>query len=1058
MKNKTFRPWENPETVGINRLPARCTAYPYPDEQTAINNDITTSPFYRLLNGAWRFKLVNKPAAAPENFAAINYNDSDWATLQVPGNWNMHGYDRPHYTNVQMPWPNQPPQVPELNPTGLYRMEFELPIEWNNRRTVIHFGGVESAFYLYLNGIEVGFSKDSRLPAEFDITPYLTPGKNILSVKVIRWSDGSFIEDQDHWWMAGIYRTVYLYSTDHNYIADFFATAELDNNYKHGILKLQVELGIADQQFTGWNIEAQIYDKTGQAILAQPITSYANNQMIDRGWLKLLTTTIPAPLQWNHETPNLYTLTIKLLNQTGETVEVTSCKIGFRKYEVKDRQLLINGQAVLIKGVNRHEHDETYGKTISPESMLADIKLLKQFNFNAVRTAHYPNDPYFYDLCDQYGIYVVDEANIEAHAFYDTICRDQRYANAFLDRGMRMVERDKNHPSIYSWSMGNETGYGQNHDALAGWIRRRDPSRLLHYEGAGRAEWSQGKPDYQRNNSFATDFICPMYPTVDAIKKWAHETTDHRPYIMCEYSHAMGNSNGNLKEYFDAFEECHGLQGGYIWDWVDQGILQPANDKSQQASAMTVEQYGIDKAQAQCHRPGGEWHWAYGGDFGDEPNDKNFCINGLIWPDRTPHPAMYEFKKLAQPVGVEMIDVRHGKLKITNKNWFSMLNWLTATWQLQINGVTVQQGTLPELNIAPRTAAIYTIDLNQPILFTNQQCHLKLSFTTLTEQPGIAAGHEVAWEQFAMPFPQTAPPEVSYNSKLSLITNGARKTITVGDLQLIIDHTTGIISSITWQEIEIIKSAPQLNLWRASTDNDGIKGWSGQAKKPMGKWLKAGLDMLELNLASIEIIESPTCIKLKIIKVTSSQTGKSIICHEQVYTIHQDCSIHINNKITLDDTLPELPRIGITMQLQPGFEALQWFGRGPHENYWDRKTGAAIGLYASTVTKQYIPYIMPQEHGNHTDVNWFKLENAKMGIEFSSSDKFEFSVSHLMADDLFKALHSSELKLRPEVIVNIDLHQRGLGSLSCGPDTLDCYKLQPGKYEFSYTIKPYNKD
>jgi beta-galactosidase len=1058
MKNKTFRHWENPETVGINRLPARCTAYPYPDERLALKNEFTNSPFYLSLNGNWSFDLVDKPDAAPDNFMAVDFVDKTWKTIPVPGNWNMHGYDRPHYTNVQMPWSNQPPNVPELNPTGLYRMEFEIPDDWHLRRTVIHFGGVESAFYLYINGIEVGFSKDSRLPAEFDLTPYLQSGKNILAVKVIRWPDGSFIEDQDHWWMAGIYRDVYLYSTDHNYIADFFAVAELDNTYRDGILKLQVELGIVDQQYAGWDIEAQLYDNCSNAVLERPITSCDNTAMIDRGWLKVLTKTIPAPLQWNHETPNLYTLTIKLLNPAGETVEVTSCRIGFRKYEIKDRQLLINGQAVLIKGVNRHEHDDTYGKTISRESMLADIRLLKQFNFNAVRTAHYPNDPQFYDLCDEYGLYVIDEANIEAHAFYDTICRDQRYANAFLDRGMRMVERDKNHPSIYSWSMGNETGYGQNHDALAGWIRRRDPSRLLHYEGAIRAEWSQGQPDYQRDNSFATDFICPMYPHVDAIKQWAHETTDHRPYIMCEYSHAMGNSNGNLKEYFDAFENCHGLQGGYIWDWVDQGILQRADDKSQKVLATDIEQYAISKAQTECHKPGGEWHWAYGGDFGDEPNDKNFCINGLIWPDRTPHPAMYEFKKLAQPVKVEIIDSLNGKIKITNKNWFSTLNWLIGTWQLQIDGITVQNGILPELDIAPRTDAVYILALKQPILFTNQQCYLKLSFTTLTEQPGITAGHEVAWEQFAMPFPKTEQPKVSYNNKLSLITNGAHKTITVGGLQLIINHITGIISSLTWHEVEIIKSAPQLNLWRAATDNDGIKGWSGQDKKPMGKWLKAGLNILELNSDSVEITETPTCIKLKISKFASSQTDKSIIRHEQVYTIQQDCSIHINNKIMLEAPIPELPRIGITLELQPGFEALQWFGRGPHENYWDRKTGTAIGLYSSSVTEQYIPYIMPQEHGNHTDVNWFKLEHNDLGIEFSSDDKFEFSVSHLTADDLFKAVHSSELKLRPEVIINIDLHQRGLGSLSCGPDTLDCYKLQPSEYEFNYTIKPYNKN
>jgi beta-galactosidase len=1051
-----FRPWKNPETVGLNRLPAHCTAYPYADEASAISNDITSSPFYMSLNGNWRFELVDKPDAAPEDFADIDYNDEAWNDIPVPGNWNMHGYDRPHYTNVQMPWPNQPPNVPENNPTGLYRMEFTVPENWNNRRTVIHFGGVESAFYLYVNGIEIGFSKDSRLPAEFDLTPYLNPGKNILAAKVIRWSDGSFIEDQDHWWMAGIYRDVYLYSTDHNYIADFFATAELDDNCKDGMLDLQVELGIDGKQYKGWDIEAQLYDAYANAVFPQPLTCSNNDYFMDQGWLKVFKQAVPAPLHWNHETPNLYMLIIKLLNPDGKTVEITSSKIGFRRYEVKDRQLLINGQPVLIKGVNRHDHDDTYGKTISHESMLSDIQLLKQFNFNAVRTAHYPNDPQFYDLCDEYGLYVVDEANIEAHAFYDTICRDQRYANAFLDRGMRMVERDKNHPCIYAWSMGNETGYGQNHDALAGWIRRRDPSRTLHYEGAIHGEWRQSAPFYERKNESATDFICPMYPHVDIIKQWAKETSDHRPYIMCEYSHAMGNSNGNLKEYFDAFENCHGLQGGFIWDWVDQGILQRADDKSQKSLTTNMKQYGISKAQAECHKPGGEWHWAYGGDFGDEPNDKNFCINGLIWPDRTPHPAMYEFKKLAQPVGVEAVDLENGKIKIINKNWFSKLDWLKGRWELQVDGITVQNGKLPELNIAPRANELYCLDLNIPDIIAGQTCSLNFYFSITKPQTWAPIGYEIGREQFIMLVTEKEQGSVASDNTFNITSTGSIKSIEVGGLLFVIDTATGIISSIAWQDAELMASAPQLNTWRGVTDNDGIKGWNGQGNKPMGKWLNHGLNKLELSTSTVDLKEKADCVEIKIIQLGSCKAGSDVICHEQIYTISQDCSIKVENNIAVDDILPDLPRIGITLTLQPGFENLQWFGRGPHESYWDRKSGALLGLYDSTVTEQYVPYIMPQEHGNHTDVSWFKLENGKTGVEFKAESQFEFTASHLTGNDLFNALHSSELKMRPETIVTIDLHQRGLGSGSCGPDTLDCYKLKSGKYKFSYTMKPYN--
>ncbi len=1049
MPKSTSNLWESPEVCGLNRLPARCTAYPYPDEASAITGDYAASPFYYSLAGEWQFKLVDAPENVPEDFAACSANGA-WETIPVPGNWNMYGYDRPHYTNVQMPWANQPPTVPQLNPTGLYRLEFELPAGWATRRTVIHFGGVESAFFVYINGIEVGFSKDSRTPAEFDITRYLKAGKNLLAVKVIRWSDGSFLEDQDHWWMAGIYRNVYLYSTAHSYIADFFATAELDSNYRDGKLQLQVELSIADKNYSSWEVEAQIYDNAGRAILDKPISSANDNEMIDHGWLKIFNRQVPNPLPWNHETPNLYTLIVKLLNSTGETVEVTGCRIGFRKYEIKDRQLLVNGQPVLIKGVNRHEHDDVYGKTVSRESMLADIQLLKQFNFNAVRTAHYPNDPQFYDLCDEYGIYIVDEANIESHAFYFTICHDRRYAQAFLDRGMRMVERDKNHPSIYSWSLGNESGYGENHAALAGWIKGRDSSRLLHYEGAIRVPSYELHIDYQ--NLAATDIICPMYSHVDMIRKWSEQTKDPRPLILCEYSHAMGNSNGNLKEYFEAFEECHGLQGGYIWDWVDQGILQRAGEPGNCADAAAVQAYGIEQARAECHKPGGKWHWGYGGDFGDQPNDKNFCINGLVWPDRTVHPAMFEFKKLAQPVKVEIVDLERGKFKITNKNYFVNLQYLNCCWTVTGDGKVLAEGQLPHLDIAPGQSKIVNIAWPEKPFAAQYGCFINFDFTLRQDCRWAAAGHQIAWEQFALPFRQIVPPP-SQTASVQLTPAAEQQHIAVGELSLTVDMQSGIIAAIRWQGRDIMIQAPRLNLWRGATDNDGIKGWTGQEDKSLGRWLAAGLNRLQMTATQPLITSDGEEITVKLSHCWVNPDGKKIAVHQQVYSIRPDGAIAVANQVTVEPDISDLPRIGVTMTLPAGFEELTWFGRGPHESYWDRQSGAPVGLYHSTVTEQYIPYIMPQEHGNHCAVKFFQLSNGGVNVNFSSQKEFEFSVSHLTAADLFRAYHSSELTLRPETMVNIDLHQRGVGSGSCGPDTLDSYKLSSNNYEFDYLIK-----
>lgn len=1021
--------WQSPETIGINRLAPRSTLYPYPDEASAAENKKNESPYYKLLNGSWRFSLINHPDNAPEGFEQPGFSDAAWNNIAVPSNWTMQGYDKPHYTNVQMPWKNLPPTVPEDNPTGLYRMEFEVPANWLDRRTVIHFGGVESAFFVYLNGIEIGFSKGSRTPAEFDISKYLKPGKNLLAAKVIRWSDGSFLEDQDHWWMAGIYRDVYLYNTGFEYISDVFATCSLDDNYLNGTFELKVTAAFPAKP-KGWKVAAQLYAADGKAVFNEKFEAEIHSPLQSdpaRQDTKFFGM-VEAPQQWTAETPYLYTLVVSLISPENQTVEATSCKVGFRKVEIKNRELLVNGKPVLIKGVNRHDHDDRTGKTVSEQSMRKDIELMKQFNFNAIRTCHYPNDPRFYELCDEYGMYVVDEANVEIHAYYEDLCENPKWGAAILDRCMRMVVRDKNHPSAIIWSLGNEAGCGVNHAGAAGWVRHYDPSRPVHYERAVPRDWYYAKLgddfiDTSNKNDHLTDFISPMYSPVEKIIEWAEKTADRRPMILCEYSHAMGNSNGNLQEYFEAFESYYGLQGGFIWDWVDQGITK------------TDEK--------------GREYWAYGGDFGDEPNDKNFCINGLIWPDRTPHPAMYEFKYLAQPVGITAISAEQGSFLIKNKNYFTTLEQYEINWELTVDGKIVQTGILPPLAILPQKSEKVKIALDLPSITEDQECFLNFIVNLKFDTSWAQAGHEIGSTQFKLDI-ASAPVEAEIFEQTSLkIADDNREIIISGNnFTIKFDKETGVMSSWKKSGRELLVKGPELNIWRCPTDNDGIKGYIGTRKQPLEDWMNAGLHDLCLSPGTIEYNETEGAATIKIARTMED------IAHIQTYTISYDGRIMVENLIDVPEKYENLPRMGVIMTLVPGMENLEWFGRGPHENYWDRKAGAHVGLYKSTVTEQYVPYIMPQEHGNKTDVRRLKLSDESGNeLQIKACGLLEFTASHFNADDLFKALHTNELEPRAETILCLDIHQRGLGTCSCGADTMEKYRINSGQYRFGFIMK-----
>lgn len=1049
------KPWEQPELTNLNRLPGRGTLFAYESVAQARRGTPRQSSLVQTLNGQWNFRLVQTPEAAPSDFYALNTDESKYRPIAVPGNWPMQGYDKPHYTNVQMPWNNHPPYVPAKdNPTGLYRRTFSLPKGWDGKRIILHFGGVESVLYVYVNGKQVGMSKGSRLPSEFNITPYLKRGRNVLATMVIRYSDGSYMEDQDHWWMAGIYRDVYLYATEPVYIRDVFAMATLDENYKHGVLRVRTKLGADVQPSDDSMLQAVLYRGAKRIATLEGTISYSYR--VDN-YESEMACSVKNPAVWCAETPNLYTLVVSLKTSKGQILGTTSCRVGFCSVEVKNRELLINGKAVLIKGVNRHDHHETLGKTIPRETMIEDIKVLKQFNFNAVRTSHYPNDPLWYDLCDEYGLYVLDEANIETHANYHTICHDPRWGRAFYERCMNMVLRDKNHPCVIGWSLGNESGNGENHNLAADAMRAYDPTRFLHNEGALKPGRSQGRDIFDTDGSHSNDIIGPMYTHVDNVKRHALTVTkkEYRPFILCEYEHAMGNSTGNMKEYWDLFKKYQGLQGGFIWDWVDQGILREA--KAKKTDVQNLEKLtgkALEKAQQACHMPGGNYYWAYGGDFGDEPNDANFCINGMIWPDRTPHPGMYEFKKVVQPIS---IGFKKGTLHITNEQEFVDMGWLQGEWSIKVNGRVVQEGKLPRSTIRPEEADCVELPLQELNLTPGEEAFLMVVFKARKKTAWCAAGHVVAWEQFVIRGQRSEDRGRrcgirDARSEVKLRESKHSVNVVAGDVDVNFSKAKGAMTSLCHNGEELLSAGPRLNVWRAATDNDGIKRWSGQKNKPLGKWLEAGLNKLSYGRAKIEVSENKKGVTVTICQKAYGSSRSKGFEHAHSYCIQPDGAIDVRNTVSCFGDLPSLPRVGVTMQLAPGYENFTWFGRGPHESYCDRKAGVAIDLYKSTVSEQYEPYILPQEHGNKTDVRWLCLDNGKKKIEFKAHKLMECSVSHLTADDLFAAFHTHELKPRKEVIVNLDYQQRGLGTGSCGPQTLPQYEIMPGDYRFDFTI------
>ena len=1217
--------WENEQVIAINKEKPRCTAMPYPDWAGAIRADRMSSDWSRVLNGDWKFHWSPDPDSRPKEFYKENYDISGWDTIPVPSNWQIQGYGVPLYVNHPYAFIPDPPRVmttppvhfttyEHRNPIGSYRHTFSVPSDWDGRQVFMVFDGVSSAFYLWINGQKVGYSQGSRTPAEFNITPYLRAGSNTLAAEVYRYSDGSYLECQDFWRISGIFRDVYMYSTAPLRVRDFFVKTDLDEHYQDATLTVEAEVHNYTDRQQPYRLSGTLLDKDNVSVA----TLAFDSSTAQVGANPVISSVVPVsnPDKWSAEAPNLYTLVLTLWDSRGNAIEYLSTRVGFRKVEIKDGQLLVNGVAIYLKGVNRHEHDPDTGHVMSRESMIQDIKLMKQHNINAVRNAHYPTVPLWYELCDKYGLYVVDEANVESHGMgygEDSLAKQPEWKKAHVARNEAMVERTKNHPSIIIWSMGNEGGDGINFEAVSDWIKDRDPSRPIMYERA-----------LQRPH---VDIVTPMYSRIPHLRNYARQE-QARPLILCEYAHAMGNSVGNLQDYWDVFERYKHLQGGFIWDWVDQGLRKeagptyhihesaaqysarldgrlttgPSGRKAIEGSmtfghepalditgqAITLEawvqpnrsggQHGpivgkgdqqymlklfdqnqqveffiydntwinvqarlpeeayqngvhlagtydgrtlklyidgrmvaqqahtgsiagsaypvgvgtntqadnrqfsglihaariynavllpeelnqadftadsravlwldLDKADITEKDPTLPWFWAYGGDYGDQPNDGNFCINGLVQPDRKPNPHLNEVKKVYQNIKVHPANIMAGRFIIENKYAFIPLNFVEAIWEVTHNGRRVQNGSLGVIPVKPLTTQLVDIPFQAPGQPVDGEYHLTVSFVLTEDHLWAGKGHVVAWDQFKLPLAQAVQTAaLSRMPPVSITDRGEALTVTGSDFTVLFDKQAGTLRSFVYRDTELLASALTPNYWRAPTDNDEGNNMPNRC----GVWKMAGPNRQTQQVRVVQ--RHPQMVQISVTDHLAA--GDSAL--KTHYTIYGSGDIKINQTMSPGSGLPELMRIGMQGQIPGQFNTMTWLGRGPWESYWDRKTGAAVGLYQEDVYQPDHIYVRPQENGNKTDVRWVAWTNDQGKGLLAVGDSLMYtSAWPYTMQDLEQARHIHTLPRRDTITINIDYKQTGVGGdNSWGARAHEQYTLHSDRtYQWSVRLTP----
>ena len=1025
----SLRAWERPELQQIGRLPMRPEWISFGDPEEARNLSAAESESFLSLNGRWKFGLFENPDEVPEAAWQKGRIDRDWEEIDLPGAWSLQGWDRPHYTNVQMPFAEEPGQTPAENPTGVHRLRFELPPEMRGRRVLLHVGAAESVLHVHLNGQGVGLSKDSRLAAEFDVTDYLESGENLLVLTVVRFSDASFLEDQDHWNFGGIHRDISLRSTARDgWIQDVCAVADFDPQTGKGNLDLAVQIGFPGAAETGWRVESSVRDPRGREVRRSPLTADVPGAPTDwltaaygwKGAVAQSTLVLPRARPWSAESPNLYDLVVSLIDPEGQTVESVHQRIGFRRVETGGRELRINGVPIMIAGVNRHDHDDRTGKTIDRESMRRDLVLMKQHNINAVRTAHYPNDPFFLELCDELGLYVVDEANCESHARLLSLSRDARFDTAYLQRMTRVAARDRNHACVIAWSLGNESGAGPIQHAGASYLRAYDPTRPVMYEGGlgdaifGGRGHGLSPAEVLSLEDATTDIVAPMYAAPADIVEWAKRDRGDKPLILCEYSHAMGNSNGGLATYWEAFRRYPGLQGGFIWDWADQGLWQQTED--------------------------GRSYWAYGGDFGETPHDNTFCLNGLVGPDRSVRPGLLELKKLAQPVDARW---EKGRLTVENRDSFRNLDWLEARWELVVDGEIRLRGKLPKLDIEPGQQKKFRISWKLDTEDRHSAVSLLVRMTTRKDTAWAERGHVVAWEQFDLQRLRKPSQRVSGRVVTMLSSRGTQ--IRAGNVLAVVDEKNGALLGVEERGRALLLDGPTASFWRAPVDNE-----QGQ----VGRWRSLGLDRLARQLKSSKLSESAGgTLVWELEEFWRGTASREKIHHRQTVRFAES-GISFQHQIELPEAFADLPRVGVSFVVAPGLERFRWFGRGPHESYRDRVASTRVGLFETAVSDLGVPYVHPQATGNRTGVQFFSLQDRRgRGLRFDPTTPVEVTASHSTQQDLDEARHPTDLIHRDEIFVDVDVASRGVGTGACGPDTAPEHRLSAGTYRLAYLLQ-----
>ncbi len=1036
--------WEDPAVFAVGKEPPRASFTPFRTRERALAARARDSRLRLSLNGLWKFRWVPRPAERPRDFFERDFDVSAWDDIEVPSNWELAGYGHPVYRDESYSFPANPPRIPhDDNPVGSYRRTFELPPAWRGQEVFLHFGGVYSAFFVWVNGRLAGYSEGSRTPAEFRITEAVQPGTNVVAVQVYRWSDGSYLEGQDFWRVSGIDRDVHLVSMPATHLRDFFARGELEEDNVAGRFELDVAVANQGLGAAGPHVLSyELLDPEGQPVWPEPGTMPVDVPVGGEARASV-SVGLDAPRQWTAETPSLYRLVLSLADPDGRATEFVTARIGFRRVEIADGLLKVNGRPVTIRGVNRHEHDPEHGHVVSEASMLEDVRLMKQLNVNAVRTAHYPNVPRWYELADEHGLYVVDEANIESHGMGfepgTTLAGRPDWRGAHLDRTQRMVERDKNHASIVLWSLGNEAGDGPNFDATAAWIRERDPSRPILYE-----------PSSERD---VVDIAAPMYVRPYWLERYAVSGPGGgppaKPFLLVEYAHAMGNSVGGLADYWRIIDAHPSLQGGFIWDWVDQALL--ATDER------------------------GRNYWAYGGDFGPAGvrTDGNFLVNGLVSADRRPHPHAWEVKKVYQPVRVQA-DLEAGLAIVENRRDFADLSDLSGSWELLADGRVVAAGTLPRLATPPGgrdTLALgiggregagldqtgvagRSLDLPEIDPLPGVEHLVVVRFRTLAATAVLPAGHEVAWDQFALPARRSPDWRTAEAGRLRTAQSADWVEVTGRGFALRFDRATGTLASMRANGRDLIAGGPLPNFWRAPTDNDYGSGLPVRS----GVWRRAGRPPAR-HLDSMAVGQEPGGP----VRVASHYTIRSVGArYALVHEVFGDGIVAVEARLSqMDEDLPEIPRFGTILTLPGGLDRVQWYGRGPHENYWDRRTGAAMARYALPVSRLAHPYVRPQETGTRTDVRWVALTDSQgrgllaTGLPALSFSALPYRLNDLDAGDRKAGRHWAELVPRDEIALHLDYRQMGVGGDdSWGAVPRHEYTLWPQDLAFRYLLRP----